>query len=117
MKGVRWVIHYDDREPYSDEDGPPESAPCWGVQVIAQAAGSDVGRLLVQKRDYYWWDGQEWHGGDQFGLMDYLTRSQGRSVVKFGRSVPQAVFARCLEAAIADPRLPKKIAWHPNEIR
>ena len=114
---ARWKLHYDDGTTFSDRDGSPSEAPVLGVQVIAQAAGSDIGRLIVQRRDYYWYDDGEWFGGDLFGLFDYLSRSQGRSIVKFGRAVSQEVFQRCLDAAIADPELPKKVAWHPNEIR
>ena len=114
---LTWRIHYGDGTSFSDADGAPSAAPPLNVQVIAQAAGCDVGRHLISRHDYYWFEQGEWFGGDLFGLCDYLMRAQGTAIVKFGRYVTRDVYQRCFESAANNPDLPKKIAWYPHERR
>ena len=112
---VTWKVYYGDGSSFSDEDGAAADAPVMDVQVIAQAAGCDIGRHLISRHDFYWFEPGEWFGGDQWGLFDYLLRSQGRSVVKFGRYVTRVAFDAALLQAANDLDLPKKIAWLPTE--
>lgn len=118
---MRWRVYYDSGSTYSDEDGPPELAPCLGVVVIAQI-DRDVGReLLCRKHFYYWERGKWWPCGDLhtpgdggFGLYDYLTRPGWRKVLT-GRNVEHAVFSSTFERARTDPGLPAKSARLPGE--
>lgn len=113
VKKASWRIYYDDRRPYSDIDGPPGAAPKLGVQVIIYI-DSEVGRVLLSLRDYYWLTDYGWDGGDLFGLFDYLSRP-GEKLVLFGRAVRTPQYRRILAQALSDPEFPKKSAWYDWE--
>jgi hypothetical protein len=69
-----WLIIYSDGSTYSDQDGPPESAPARGVVVIVQDDPNvtvNVGRIMRFERDFYWYAGQ-WFGGDFEGMRDHV---------------------------------------------
>jgi len=68
-----WVVYYDDGRQFSNEDGPPEAAPGWGVLVIRQGGGNDSPLSNV---DHYLWrsDHQCWLPVMHDGLVDQLTR-------------------------------------------
>lgn len=113
----RWRLYYGDGSTFSDEDGPPESAPPLDVQVISHAdetSAREVGSVLLYAKDYYWFEAGNWYGGDLFGLFDYLLRAQGTAMVKFGRFVPRARFQAALDRATAESG---KHAWYPDEPR
>ena len=96
---VRWRIYYGDRTTFSDLEGPPENAPCTNVTVIAYY-DADNRRRLCHGNDYYWFDAY-WHGGDLFGLWDYLARP-GAKVVKFGRSIGDLAWRKIMSKADHD---------------
>lgn len=89
---MRWIIHYGDRQTFSDEDGDALDAPALNVQCIVQAAddpNNSLGRGLQAEFDFYWFEPEaeeQWVGGDIFGLWDYLTRPGPKKVI-FGRSI------------------------------
>jgi hypothetical protein len=114
---VCWKIWYDDGGTYTDRDGPPESAPGRGVQVIATIDES-VGWRLVRSADYYIFSPQigGWEGVDSFGLWDYLA-DPGHKVVKFGRTIGNREYEDILDRATHDPDFPRKSAWRPSERR
>lgn len=90
-----WTIFYSDREPFSSEHGSPFEAPARGVLAIL-----DVHVQVMTGFDFYWWNGDEWLGGEIFGLWDYLA-SPGEKTVKFGRTVPDADYQATVAEAIA----------------
>lgn len=63
-----WRLWYGDGSTYSSEDGPPEIAPGWNLQVVGQpdrtAGTGNVGYLLLHGYDWYGWrlDTEEWIG-------------------------------------------------------
>ena len=115
-----WCIYYDDPElDFGSWDGPPELAPKRGVQCIAMAS-SVSGRELVAAhpsplsgKDFYWWTGERWFGGDLFGLYDALLNGWG--IVTFGRYVTSDVYQAAIRRAQTDERLPRKSAYSESE--
>jgi hypothetical protein len=112
---VTWKLFYGDGSTFSDADGAPSDAPSTNVQAIAQAADPAIGRRVCSRFDFYWYEG-EWHGGDLFGLFDYLQRVSP-SIVKFGRVLPRLDFEAILNRAVTDPDLQPKTAWDTHERR
>jgi hypothetical protein len=103
-------VYYGDGSTY---DGEVADAPALGVQVIVEP-DARVGRVLWQRKDYYWFSDGHWSGGDIFGLFDYLARP-GMKRVLFGRSVHAATFDDILQQAIDDPDFAPKSAWRDWE--
>jgi hypothetical protein len=70
---MTWRILYDDGSVYTSDDGPPESAPGWGVLVVRQDGGHDSPLSNV---DHYLWrrDRVCWIPVMHDGLVAYLTR-------------------------------------------
>lgn len=115
MSNSKWRIYYGDGSTFSHEDGPPSAAPPLNVQVISYASAviaQEVGVELLFGKDYYWFEHDEWFGGDLFGLFDYLVRAQGTANVKFGRVVPRGAYQVAIDRATAE-----KHAWYPDERR
>ena len=95
---VNWRIYYGDGTMFSNEDGPPESAPC--PRVICVAFYDEDGlRKICHRADYYIWDGKRWYSADINGFMQYMLEP-GLKVVKFGREIGdlqyRAVMAKAL---------------------
>ena len=106
-----WVVFYGDGETFSSDDGTPDEAPSLDIQVIAQADETVGSKLLIHK-EYYWYEGNRWYGGELFGLYDYLVRSRR---AKFGRYVSDEVYNAAVGRAMTDTRLTAKSAVHPSE--
>lgn len=104
----KWIIFYDDGTTYCDGDGSPFDAPARGVQIIA-TENSEVGRVINGKEDLYWWNGERWLGGDNFGLYDYLL-SNGPKKVIFGRVLDNEAFQKIVKTATFHEYLPPKSA-------
>ena len=111
---VAWRIYYGDGSAFSSSEGAPERAPLVNVQAIAQAADPAIGRRICSRFDFYWYEGGEWHGGDLFGLFDYMTRISP-CIVKFGRVLPRLEFEAILNRAVTDPDMQPKVAWDTHE--
>ncbi len=118
---MAWCLYYDRPElDFGSWDGPPELAPKRGVQCIA--LGSElVGRELIAAepspvtgKDFYWWNGDRWFGGDWFGLMDALLEPRP-AIVVFGRYVSGEVYQAAISRARTDERLPRKSAIQGSE--
>lgn len=113
---VIWRIYYGDGSTFDSSQGSPQDAPGINVQVIAKAAGIDLGRLTIASKDFYWFDRGEWFGGDVFGLWDYLAQP-GLKVVKFGRLISLPIFQEIMRRAVTDSDLIPKVAWHDDEVK
>jgi len=112
---LAWRIYYGDGSTFSSADGAPSDAPSTNVQAIALEADPTIGRRICSRFDFYWYE-DEWHGGDLFGLFDYLQRVSP-SIVKFGRVLPRLEFEKILTRAVTDEELQPKVAWDPYERR
>lgn len=110
---LRWRAYYDDGSLFDSSQGEPQDAPALGIQAIVQP-DPDVGRTVQWGKDYYWWLGDRWDGGDLFGLFDYLSRP-GLKIVRFGRSMSNAAFRAVYARAAADSDFPRKSAVAPDE--
>ena len=108
-----WRVFYGDDATYSNEDGSPFDAPALNVQCIVHS-DPEVGRTIRAKCDFYWLVGDSWHGGDIFGLWDYLTRPGAKKVI-FGRSLAPDEYDAVLKAALTDPDFPPKSARREGE--
>lgn len=112
-----WKVWYDDREPFTSSDGPPELAPKRGVQCVV-VSDRDHGWYFCRSNDFYIWaeyDGtMGWQGVDYFGLWDYL-QAPGSKVVLFGRTIGNVEYRQLLNRATNDPELPQKTAYHAEE--
>lgn len=97
-----WRIYYGDGTSYASLLGAPSSAPPWGVQAIVQVC-SDEGKNVLVRCDYYWHDGDRWHGGDFVGLIDYLAHCPHPLCVRFGRRIRPVEFERMQRMAETDP--------------
>jgi hypothetical protein len=107
-----WRVYYGDGSTF---DGDPSEAPALNVQAIA-VADPVVGRFVWSARDFYWWEHDQWFGGDLFGVFDYLQRPGWKRVL-FGRSIPRATFEAVMKRALEDEDLPAKSAWDDREAR
>ncbi len=112
---MRWRVYYVDGTSYSNEDGPPESAPGSGVVAVAQQ-DAEVGVAIHQRNDYYVYAEQYggWYGLDVFGFAQYLTRP-GFKVIKLAESMTTEGYKQLIVDIRADPGLPAKSAQHPWE--
>lgn len=108
-----WRVYYDDGTTGDSTNFSPEIVPALGVLCVVQP-DPDTGRHRLSKVDYYWFENEEWWGGDLFGLFDYLTRP-GLKVVKFGRTVDNETFRRIMAIADADPDFPARSGWKAGE--
>ncbi len=110
---MHWRIYYDSGATYSDVDGPIECAPCDGVIVVAQV-DLDVGKELLHRKDFYYFERGRWFGCDRYGLEDYLRRPGWRKILA-GRNTEHRNYSAIYERARTDPELPYKNALHVDE--
>lgn len=126
-----WKVHYGDGSSFSNRDGDPSTSPGLNVQVIAQP-NQEVGRELLCRKDYYWFESGSWYGGDISGLWQYLRiarvdftinifelfeQLKSSGLVKFGTTIPNDRFQEVYHLARDDIGLPAKSGYLPNEGR
>jgi len=111
---ILWRVHYDDGRTVSNLETAIEDVPGVGILVIAQF-NRDVGRELLCRKHFYYWERGLWWGCDLFGLWDYLTRPGWKKVLH-GRNIEHNQFSACYERARLDPDLPAKSALLPSEV-
>lgn len=110
-----WKIYYDDGTTFSEDDGPIFRAPGWGVQAVVQT-DETVGREILQRYDYYLFEGHRWSGINVDGLDDQLLNvGIGRRCIKKGRAIDRDVFRLIYARAMSDPDFPRKSARLPSE--
>lgn len=97
-------IYYDDGSTCDEL----ADAPGQGVIVIAQA-DDDVGKELLHRKDFYYFERGRWFGCDLYGLFDYLARP-GMKKVLAGRNTEHRNYHALYERARTDPHLPYKTA-------
>jgi hypothetical protein len=111
---MRWRIYYGDGSTYDSRDGAAWNAPARDCQMVA-VADPDHGWFLCRSDDFYWYvaASDEWVGGDNFGLWDYLIEP-GPKRVLFGRTISNAQFQAIFERACAEWT---KTGFRPHEQR
>ncbi len=113
-----WKIWYGNGTTFSSEKGMSNDAPTTNVQAVVvrdtDTSGSNVGHFVLQRRDYYWHESDEWYCGDIFGLFDFLMRS---GLVKFGRSIPNSEYRQIMKRIENDSDFPRKSGYRPDETR
>ena len=90
-----WRIWYENGTEYTSADGPPHTAPAWGVQAIEQAPPHDQ----LFNKDFYLWreDYGCWIEVDIVGLIDHLTSAAGQvTALVVGRTVPHPTFSAAM---------------------
>jgi len=97
---VTWKIYYGDASTFSNEDGPPESAPCGRVICVA-FYDEDNRRKLCHQADFYIWDKGRWFSASDSGFWQYMGEP-GFKVVKFGREIGDLEYRRIMSAAMND---------------
>lgn len=114
---TNWVAWYGTGESFTSAEKAPHELPRLNVQCIA-VESRDHGRIILHGKDFYTYDFDEleWLTRDDlFGLFDYLTLPGERKVVLFGRSIRPARFREIYQMANADPRLPPRSSYSPDE--
>ncbi len=105
---MRWRIYYDDGSTCSSTDAPVESAPCDGVIIVAQA-DEDIGREILHRKDFYYFERGRWFGCDRYGLEDYLRRPGWKKILA-GRNTEHRNYQALYHRACTEPGLPEKTA-------
>lgn len=116
---MEWVLHYQDREPFTSDDGSWSDAPAFGVlALIVPDRAGQVG-VVFDTGDFYIWP--DWtpdpESADHWGVTDYLISSGLMSAddklldystawlashgVKFGRSLNNAEWRAFYQELIA----------------
>jgi len=108
-----WLVFYGDGSTLSNLDIDPQDVPWDDVQAVIQFR-EDVGWFSLTK-DFYWYEHNQWFGGDQFGMFDYLTRPGWRKVV-FGRYIPDQQFKKIMQS-MDEKMLQLKSAYLKGERR
>ncbi len=109
---IIWKVYYGDGSSLSSQDIEPEDLPGRNVVCIVNKH-PDVGRQIVTRHDYFWFD-EIWHGGDLFGLYDHLL-IPGWKKVLFGRTIPTGDYENIIKIALNDSDFPVKSARLPRE--
>lgn len=106
-KRPEWRIYYGDGSTFDSLQGSPESAPPYGVQVIA-SVHPDYGRVLLRRWDWYYIHDGEWFGSDVHGLLSQLMHDQYKliSAVKQGQVLSTPRYTAIVERARSDPDFP-----------
>lgn len=116
---MNWKIYYSDGQTFSDQDGDPEIAPFWDVQVIIQV-DEEHGWFSLSGSKYYVWDnrglGYCWWGVDDIGFVDYL-KDPGWKRVLVGRTIENEEFNEIFKRAKRDPDFERKKAFRRWERR
>ncbi len=101
-----WKIYYGDGSTFSSDQGSPQDAPSWNIEIILEATHKE-GVIRLSGKDYYWFDPDldQWSAGDFMGMMDYVLRD---STVKVARSMKTCDFEQLFMRAVADPDFPTK---------
>lgn len=93
-----WLILYSNGFKFTSEDGEPQDAPSWGVQIIIEPHPI-AGRVLIAKWDYYWYE-RGWKGSNE---------EPDASFVKRGTLIDKDSFEVFVRWAKICPGFPKKV--------
>ena len=106
----KWKVLYDSGV-YA---GSLEDAPGDGVVVIVQE-DDDVGREILHRKDFYYWERGRWWGCDLYGLFDYLRRPGWKKVLA-GRNVEHRTYHALMDQARLDMDFSPKTALLTGEL-
>jgi len=109
---IDWKVYYGDGSALSNEQVEADHLPGRNVVCVVNRH-PDVGKQIVTRHDYYWFE-QVWFGGDLFGLYDYLLLPGWKKVL-FGRTLPTKDYEDVIKAALNDKDFPAKSAKLPRE--
>lgn len=100
---VQWRVYYGDGRRIGADECDPFKLPAWDVQAIAchDPDPDSKGSQALSGVDYYWWENDQWQGGNFVGLVDYLARPGPRKVL-VGRMMPWAAHKRIVNEACQD---------------
>lgn len=111
---MNWRIYYDNST-YSSSDGAPNDAPSYGVICVVQPDNS-VGRVIVERWDYYVYRQGEWYGHHLDGLLlELLEHANEIEAVKAGRTIETQLYLSILSRANEDKDFPVKSAKRRGE--
>lgn len=111
-----WKIYYGDRSTFSSEQGDPEDAPAYNVQVIIQKDNEkgcgNIGTLHLRLHDWYYYRISEnmWYGGDLHGILDLILSREPIIAICQGRMLPKCDYKEIEKAAMNDSDFPAKSA-------
>ena len=111
-----WIIFYQDGSTFSSDEGGPEDAPRWGVEVIA-TSDPDVGRMLYWDSEFYCWQEDQWIPHDRAGAQDYELNTKWPIRLRGYWIDRKRFFSEIYPRACNDPRLPEKNSYHRLEQR
>lgn len=114
MTSLGWRIFYSDGSTFDSEQGKSEDAPAFGVICIVhldkRTGHSNVGRLILHMKDFYFMAKGEWRGVDLPGLLDALRNHLPFKNYCEGRTVSNIDFDRIMNKAKTDSDFPRKSA-------
>ena len=110
----KWRIYYDNST-FDSSQGEPNEAPSYGVICVVQPDDS-VGRVIVQRWDYYVFRQGEWYGHHLDGLLfELLEHANEIEAVKAGRTIDTELYLSILSRANEDKEFPFKNAKKAGE--
>lgn len=92
-----WAIYYDDGSVLSGQ-GKPEKVDKFGVICIVQKVANEP-RIIWAQLDFYYWNGEQWIGGDIFGVMDRLINDMPIQHFLQGRTIASVKYRDILAKA------------------
>ena len=111
---MNWRIYYD-TQTFDSTDGSPNEAPSYGVICVVQPDKS-VGRVIVQRWDYYVFRQGEWYGHHLDGLLyELLHHADEIEAVKAGRTIETELYEEICQQANNDKDFPVKSAKKKGE--
>lgn len=111
---VLWRIYYDDGSVFDSTMGEPEDAYGHGIIAITEAS-EDLGRVILNGWNWYYYDGKNWWGADVHGLLDRLCAHLPVYAVCQGRMTSSDNWKDTLDRAVTDPDFSPKSAVSHHE--
>lgn len=112
---MSWRIYYADGTTFDDSEGTPEEAPSFGVLCIV-CPDDVVGRVVLNRHNFYYWMPSQWWGSDLQGVLDNLLNCGGSGRAwKQGRNADNKTFQEIYNRAATDPDFPKKSGLRAGE--
>lgn len=117
VKTMDWFIRYADGSVYSSDQGPPHTAPRWGVlrvykedaRVGVQYEPSDVG--------FWVWRFGTWIGlMEKSALWDYLGNNPGPCIVLMGITLPDENWMDFVKEEAEFLSKAQKSGWRKREL-
>lgn len=113
-KAPKWRVYYDNGS-FDSTQGEPNEAPAYGVICVVQPDNS-VGRVIVQRWDYYVYRQGEWYGHHLDGLLyELMYHADEIEAVKAGRTIETNLYLSILDQANKDKDFPVKSAKKTGE--